>query len=449
MADTESTHRPEIETALAALDGVLALRLEERDVMGVHGPDRSRRLRALAARNTPIAGPDPLPDRRAYLDGGALGRLAEVAGLDDAGCLVLTALMAQHVDERYAELVASLSDRSTSVITGEALRNLCGRTVQGRVRANAAMSPTSPLVTLGIIEVFHSDLGPLAGEVKIPDDVLAVLLGTPRPSPRFSHDFPASPLSTVHSLDDVVVPRQVRRRIDDILDRIVHRDLVLHEWGFGRHHDNVLGLTVLFHGPSGTGKTMTAAALAKAANLPALRIDLANLVSKYIGETAKNLERIFQYAERERALLFFDEADAVFGKRGEVTDSRDRYANQEISYLLQRIETYPGTVILATNLFSNIDDAFIRRIAIDVEFPAPGVRERRSLWSRVIPGETPRGEIDVDRLARTYEMTGAQIRDAVIEAAYRAASNGGVVSSDHIDEAIRLQFRKSGQMVPG
>jgi SpoVK/Ycf46/Vps4 family AAA+-type ATPase len=265
----------------------------------------------------------------------------------------------------------------------------------------------------------------------------------------YSAEFPATLLETVYDLDDLVLPGSVRDRIGQVEERMRHRRVVVDDWGFGSNHDNTTGLTVLFHGPSGTGKTMAAALLAKSAGIPAYEVDLANLVSKYIGETTKNLERIFARAEREHCLLFFDEADAVFGKRGEVTDARDRYANQEVSYLLQRIETFPGTVILASNLLANIDEAFVRRIDLIIEFPPPGLRERTRLWNRVFPAATPVEEsLDLDGVARDFELTGAQILAAAIDAAYRAAANGHVVSRHHLELAIRGQFDKSGLMPP-
>jgi adenylate kinase family enzyme len=440
----------ELARALSCLDAVLTVRLEQRRATEVHHADPGRRIQALCARTTELSGDDPLPSAADYVGGGPLAKVADLAGLDEAEVLVLVAAVAPYVDERYAVLLGALTDRpGVAGPTGESLRNLCGRTVAGQARAVRALSADGALQRCRLIEVERHSDGPLAGPVRVPHDALTALLGVPPERPVFSPEFPASPLTTVHDLADLVAPRAVLRRVADVLDRIAQRDQVVGEWGFGARHDNVEGLTVLFHGSPGTGKTMTAAMIAKAAGLAAFRVDLANIVSKYIGETAKNLERVFRHAERERCLLFFDEADAVFGQRGEVSDARDRYANQEVSYLLQRIETFPGIVVLATNLLANIDEAFLRRIDVQIEFPTPDARHRRRMWERVMPPELPQRDIDYGDVAQRFELTGAQIRDAAVEAAYQAAANGGVVVPEHLDAAIRMQFQKSGLMVPG
>jgi SpoVK/Ycf46/Vps4 family AAA+-type ATPase len=262
-------------------------------------------------------------------------------------------------------------------------------------------------------------------------------------------DFPARRLTTVYTLDDVVLPGSARGRVTDLCDRIAHRELVVGEWGFGRHHDNTSGLISLFHGPPGTGKTMTAAALARATGMPAYLIDLSALVSKYIGETEKSLAKIFDRSARERCILVFDEADAVFGRRTEVADSHDRYANQEVSYLLSRIEQHPGVVVLTTNLLANIDEAFQRRIHVLIEVPEPGPGERARLWHSALPHDLPIAQgLDLDDLARRFPLSGAQIRDAVLDAAYLAASNGRLVTKEHLETGIHRQFEKAGRTAP-
>lgn len=431
---------PELASALDALDALLVVRLEERKAAGT--------IDLLSGR-VAFTGRDRIPKRSTYLGDGPLAKLCDHLPLSDIELLLLVAALAPYVDERYARLLASLSDRpGADGVTGEALRNLCGRTRLGRQKATTALAPDGPLRGLQLIEVEPSEEGPLAGRVRVPDDILTGLVGAPPVAPQLSPEFPASPLHTVHGVEDLVVPRATKQRIRDVLDRLASRPTVLGEWGIGGHHDGVEGLTVMLHGPPGTGKTMTAAVLAKKAGLLALRVDLSTLVSKYIGETAKNLESVFRFAERNPCLLFFDEADAVFGKRGDVSDARDRYANQEISYLLQRIETFPGVVVLATNLLANIDAAFTRRIDVMIEMVAPDKRLRRQLWERAYPAAVPVDDVDFAELATRYELTGAQIRDAAIEAAYQAASNGGVVTTDHLEAAVAHQFAKSGLMLP-
>jgi len=202
----------------------------------------------------------------------------------------------------------------------------------------------------------------------------------------------------------------------------------------------------LFKGPSGTGKTMAARAVAAALGLPAFRVDLAAMVSKYIGETEKNLERLFAAAEETDALLFFDEADAIFGQRSEVSDAHDRYANLETSYLLQRLESFDGLSVLATNLAQNMDDAFLRRIDVVVEFPAPDTRHRRALWQRGVRTGAPLGpDLDLDLVAERFDLTGGEIRNCWLDAAHRAAVAGGPIGMAEIMQAIGTELAKQGK----
>ncbi len=202
-----------------------------------------------------------------------------------------------------------------------------------------------------------------------------------------------------------------------------------------------LGITALFAGDSGTGKTMAAEVIANDLRLNLYRIDLSAVVNKYIGETEKNLRRVFDAAEAGGAILFFDEADALFGKRSEVKDSHDRYANIEINYLLQRMEAYRGLAILATNMKSALDPAFMRRLRFVVNFPFPGVSERRTLWQKVFPLETPTGDLDYERLAR-LNLTGANIHSIALSAAFMAAQQQADVNMPTVLRAARLEFRK-------
>ena len=203
-------------------------------------------------------------------------------------------------------------------------------------------------------------------------------------------------------------------------------------------------MTALFAGESGTGKTMAAEVLAADLQLDLYRIDLSSIVSKYIGETEKNLRKVFDAAEHGGALLLFDEADALFGKRSEVKDSHDRYANIETSYLLQRLESFDGLAILATNLRSNVDAAFVRRLRFIVPFPFPGQAERRAMWARVFPTDTPVRDLDVDRLSR-LTLTGAAIHGIALTAAFMAAARDQSVDMALIREAARLEMRKREQ----
>jgi SpoVK/Ycf46/Vps4 family AAA+-type ATPase len=223
---------------------------------------------------------------------------------------------------------------------------------------------------------------------------------------------------------------------------------VYDEWGFDRKLSLGKGLNVLFAGPSGTGKTMAAEVLAGELGLDLYKIDLSTVVSKYIGDTEKNLARIFAEAATSNAILFFDEADALFGKRSEVKDAHDRYANIEIGYLLQRMEEYEGVVILATNLRKNMDEAFVRRMHFTVEFPFPNAQDRRRIWAHIWPEATPRSaELDADVLARRFELAGGNIRNIALAAAFLAASDGGVVTMAHLLHATRREYQKMGKIV--
>ncbi|MEA2689027.1 MAG: hypothetical protein QOD51_1634, partial [Candidatus Eremiobacteraeota bacterium] len=212
-------------------------------------------------------------------------------------------------------------------------------------------------------------------------------------------------------------------------------------WGFGKRTTAGLGISALFAGPSGTGKTMAAAVLANALRLDLYRIDLATIVNKYIGETEKNLRRVFDAAEDGGAILFFDEADALFGKRSEVKDSHDRYANIEINYLLQRIESYRGLAVLATNVKSALDEAFLRRLRFVVEFPFPDTAGREALWRAVFPAAAPLEDVAFDRLAR-LNVPGGNIRNIALHAAFMAADAGEPIRMSHLRRAALGEYLK-------
>jgi SpoVK/Ycf46/Vps4 family AAA+-type ATPase len=250
----------------------------------------------------------------------------------------------------------------------------------------------------------------------------------------------------VRTWDDVVLPASTLTQLREICQRVQQQERVMGHWGFSRKLSLGKGTSALFAGASGTGKTLSAEIIANHVKLDLYKIDLAGIVSKYIGETEKNLDRIFAAAEASNAILFFDEADALFGKRSEVRDSHDRYANIEISYLLQKMETYEGTTILATNLRQHMDDAFVRRLAFTVLFPFPDVADRRRIWDGVWPPETPLADdLDFDDLAKRFKLTGGNIKNIALAAAFLAASDGGVVTMDHLFHATRREFEKMGK----
>jgi SpoVK/Ycf46/Vps4 family AAA+-type ATPase len=226
--------------------------------------------------------------------------------------------------------------------------------------------------------------------------------------------------------------------------RCRHRGTVYQRWGFPDLPSS--GVVAMFSGPSGTGKTLAAEVVAGSLGLDLYKIDLSAVVSKYIGETEKNLERIFGAAAAGDLVLFFDEADALFGKRSDVSDAHDRYANIEVAYLLQRLETYDGLVVLATNLQRNIDQAFQRRISISVDFDTPDEPQRRAMWALAFPATAPTKEIDVDFLARQFPVTGGIIHNAALAAAFLAADEGGPVTMEHVVRALTREFRKNGRL---
>ena len=254
-------------------------------------------------------------------------------------------------------------------------------------------------------------------------------------------------VSTVHAWEDLVLPAATRKRVQEITAAITRRHVVYSQWGFERRIASGRGLKVLFAGASGTGKTMTASVMAKEVGLDLYKIDLAGVVSKYIGETEKNLERIFRAAHSSNAILFFDEADALFGKRSEVKDAHDRYANIEVAYLLQRMEEHDGVVILATNLSKNIDEAFSRRMHYVVEFPLPDEAHRERLWRGMFPPEAPLGkDVDFAFLAKQFSIAGGDIRNVALDAAFLAAQDGQVIAMKQLILAMARQLMKQGRI---
>jgi hypothetical protein len=247
--------------------------------------------------------------------------------------------------------------------------------------------------------------------------------------------------------NDLVLPAEPLELLRSVAAFLRHRDLVLSEWGYERALTGGQGLKVLFAGESGTGKTMAAGVIAGGLGLDLFRVDLATVVSKYIGETEQNLDRIFAAAEGSNALLLFDEADALFGKRSEVRDAHDRYANIEVAYLLQRMEAYAGGVVLATNLRSNMDDAFRRRLDVLIDFPFPEPADRRRLWRRLVPAEAPvADDVDLDVLADRFRFTGGSIRNCSVTAAFLAADDGAAIGMPHLLRAIAQELRKQGRL---
>ena len=258
----------------------------------------------------------------------------------------------------------------------------------------------------------------------------------------------ARKIEPVHEWGQIALPDDTIEQLHELCQQVVERHHVLEQWGFARRLSLGRGVTALFAGPSGTGKTLAADIIARDLGLDLYKVDLSGVVSKYIGETEKNLERIFSSAENANAILFFDEADALFGKRSEVRDSHDRYANIEIAYLLQQMEQYEGVAILATNLRQNMDEAFVRRLQFVVEFPFPDEAQRAKIWQLQFPDDADRDDdIDFDLLAARFRIAGGSIKNIVLSAAFLAAGQGTPIDTAHLIRATRREYHKMGKVL--
>ncbi|MEM7655082.1 MAG: ATP-binding protein [Bacteroidota bacterium] len=265
--------------------------------------------------------------------------------------------------------------------------------------------------------------------------------------PRFSLEFPAQLVETEMEWEDLVLSPITMKQVQELETWVKHGQVLLHELGMKRRLKP--GFRALFHGPPGTGKTLTAALLGKFTNKPVYKVDLSMVVSKFIGETEKNLSRLFARAENKDWILFFDEADALFGKRTSVRDAHDKYANQEVAYLLQRVESYHGLVILASNFKGNIDEAFLRRFQSIVHFPLPRPNERLQLWQMAFPPNLPPGpNVSLEPLAKKYEITGSAIMNVVQYCCLQALANQWKhIPQASIIEGIKREFAKEGKLM--
>ncbi len=278
---------------------------------------------------------------------------------------------------------------------------------------------------------------PLTKYGTVSDRLWSACLASSRPQ----LDVLAHRLDTKATWEDIVLPQEEESLLHQIAEQVRQRHRVYQDWGFENRMNRGLGISALFAGESGTGKTMAAEVIANELRLNLYRIDLSAVVSKYIGETEKNLRRLFDAAEDGGAILFFDEADALFGKRSEVKDSHDRYANIEINYLLQRMEAFRGLAILATNMRSSLDQAFVRRLRFIVTFPFPSLGDRQKMWQHVFPAETLTQDLNFARLAR-LNLTGGSIHNVALNAAFLAAQKGTSVTMPLVLQSARTEFRK-------
>jgi len=334
---------------------------------------------------------------------------------------------------------------------------LAGDDIAARLRTLQRLAPTQRLAQHDVLLV-----SPPPGELATGGAAVGALLhGLLHPAPGFlaaalpgpalpqfsDRNALATQVTTGLRWDDLVLPATTLAQLDDIGLWLTHGQRLLNDWGLGRRIS--AGHVSLFHGPPGTGKTLSACLLGERCGREVHRVDLSLVASKYIGETEKNLSRLFDTAERDGHLLFFDEADALFGKRTGVGDSHDRYANQEVSYLLQRIEAFSGVVVLASNMKQNIDDAFLRRFQSVIHFPLPKAAERLRLWREAIPAEvTLEPALDLERLAQQFELSGGTILNVLRYACLRAMARGdAVLRADDANEGVRRELLKEGRTV--
>ena len=325
------------------------------------------------------------------------------------------------------------------VETGMASERDWIRTV-GRPGPTGVLLDHDQLVRVGLV----LDGGPRRARTVTPRRTDADITAAVRRIASGQLDLMAQRTEPRYRWQDLVLPADQSAQLREFAARYRHRRTVYQDWGF--RAGTGAGVIALFAGPSGTGKTMAAEVVAGDLGLDLYRVDLAAVVSKYIGETEKNLDQIFDAARAAAAVLLFDEADALFGRRTEVSDSHDRYANIEVSYLLQRLEHHDGCVVLTTNLKRNIDPAFVRRLSISVDFPPPGAELRRQLWRRQFSASVPTGELDLDLLAERFEITGGMIRSAAVTAAFLAADRGEPLEMPHLVSGLARELQKAGRL---
>ena len=334
--------------------------------------------------------------------------------------------------------------------TGETiLFVLAGSDIAKRIELSAVFGEDHLFSRLGLLYLEPVPAGEpkMSGRLIMEEEYVELFTSGRILKPRMSNDFPAQLVETELSWDDLVLNERTLGQIREIETWVVHNDTLLNGWGMKSRIKP--GYRVLFHGAAGTGKTLTATLLGKYTGRDVFRIDLSLVVSKYIGETEKNLSKLFDKAHNKSWILFFDEADAIFGKRTNVRDAHDKYANQEVSYLLQRIESHPGLVILASNFKSNIDVAFTRRFNSMIEFENPGADERLLIWKKNIPsGVEPEEEGMLEELAGKYEITGANIVNIIHYACLQALRNNSrTLNRADMMNGLKRECSKEGRMI--
>jgi hypothetical protein len=385
-------------------------------------------------------------------------------GLDFDERVVLILAIVPHIDSKVLDIFFCKNpntDRSYSEFgglkgnnhsgflpTGETVSFiLAGDSLQKKISLLNLFSPDHPFGRNQVLYLDEPAPGePLwSGALKIEDEFFdSVTLGGIR-KPRFNAGFPAIRIETKLGWDDVVLNPTTKMQVTEILGWIDHGTTLMQDWGMQKKFRP--GYRCLFYGPPGTGKTMTACLLGQASNREVYKVDLSMVISKWVGETEKNLARVFDRAQNKDWILFFDEADALFGKRTDISSSHDRYANQEVAYLLQRIELFDGIVILATNLKDNLDEAFTRRFESLVYFPQPKAAERKLIWEKAFSEKaTLAPDVDMDKLSEQFNLTGATIMNVVRYASLQAiARNSQIIQQQDLMQGIRKEYAKDGK----
>ena len=332
--------------------------------------------------------------------------------------------------------------------TGETIQHvLGGANIQKRADIQKIFESDHWFFKNQLLYIEHVEEGMpfMSGKVILPQESLSLLIHGEISKPQFGASFPAKEVSTLMDWKDLVLNESTLEQINQLRLWIKHHKTLRQEWNMEKRVSP--GYKALLYGPSGTGKTLTVSLLGKEFNRPVYRIDLSQIVSKYIGETEKNLEKIFIRAENKNWILFFDEADSLFGKRTNTRSAQDRFANQGVSYLLQRIEDFNGIVILASNYKNNIDQAFIRRFNAMIKFAKPNAQERLQLWQMAIPKQITVDENLLKKIAETYELTGAQIVNAITYSCLQAVEKKSKkLSTKNLLNAIKIEFQKEEKM---
>jgi hypothetical protein len=424
------------------------------------------RLRAYFGLNGPAGELATSPDLPRSDDDTAYSRFVREHGLDEESQLLLLLALAPWVRPDFFDRLlqqalpgggdfpqlGGLRGRQHRgfLPTGDtALFLLGGDDLGPRLRWQALLWGQHPLVKKGIVYLEEPAEGepPMSGRLMLDSDYAERFISGKVRAPRLSMRFPAQRLETALEWQDIVLPPRTLAQVQELENWILHGDTLMNQWDM--RHKLRPGCRALFFGPPGTGKTLTATVLGKATGRQVYKVDLSMVVSKYIGETEKNLAGLFDRAEHKDWILFFDEADALFGKRTQVRDAHDRYANQEVSFLLQRIETYNGLVILASNLASHVDESFARRFEQLVHFPMPRQQERHLIWKKGLPRDASlESGVDLAQIAAGYELSGGMIMNVIRHVSLQAISRGERVlrQQDFLD-GIRREYAKENRLV--